>query len=59
MEISNERRQKKEEVELVCQECGSKKNVSTDFDPYAQEIGGKDIEVTLCEECFTESIMDI
>ena len=55
----NDVRPEEEPDVLVCEECGSKENVQKDFDPYALEINDKEIEVTLCADCYQERVWDI
>lgn len=54
------RMKKKVEPEvLVCDDCGTKEGVRETTCPYASEIGNKEIEITVCDNCYRERAMDI
>jgi hypothetical protein len=45
---------------LTCDRCGvQSEDVQTCIDPYDQEINDKEVEVTLCHNCYQERIWDI
>lgn len=43
-----------------CDDCGKEKvDVKETICPYAEEINGKEITCTLCDDCYHERCMDI
>ena len=40
------------ESELVCEDCGTNKDVKKTLCPYELEIHGKEIEITVCNSCY-------
>ena len=51
--------QQENNIPLVCECCGSTKNVSLCFSPYAEEIYDILIPEIICDECLYEECMDI
>ena len=46
-------------VKLVCEDCGSLKNVTKGICPYDDDIHNKKTEVILCEKCYHDRAQDI
>jgi hypothetical protein len=45
---------------LKCEDCGKEdETVEHTTCPYAEEISGKIVPVTICSECYHQSCMDI
>ena len=51
--------EKKTNEPLICESCGTEKNVKETLNPYALEISGREVEVRLCDHCYREYVMDI
>ncbi|MBD3004570.1 hypothetical protein [Streptomyces sp. 5-10] len=47
------------EPELICDVCGTTEGVRETYEPYAAEIRGEFIEMTLCWECDLDLAQDI
>jgi hypothetical protein len=45
---------------LLCDSCGIiSEDVKLSVDPYSLELNDESVEMNLCEECYTERLMDI
>jgi len=45
--------------DLVCEGCGTTKNVTLKRDPYGYEIYDRENIIPLCDNCYHERVMDI
>ena len=45
---------------LTCEGCNrAKKDVQTCNDPYALDVYNEEVEVNLCDDCYSERVADI
>lgn len=47
---------------LKCEDCGRTEEVvvvSVGFCPYMEDVGGEQVQATLCEDCYGERAADI
>lgn len=44
---------------LVCDDCGTTKDVMDTFCPYAQDVNNTDVPALLCPECYRQRCLDI
>lgn len=45
---------------LVCEECGIENNtVEARIDPYIRDLFGEEIEIIVCDNCYTKMSDDI
>lgn len=52
-----------ESIELYCDDCGvsqtKNESVRETTCPFAEEISGREVQVTLCDDCYKERLWDI
>ena len=48
-----------ESANLVCDDCGTTKNVSNTECPFSLEINNEHVKMNLCDNCYHERLMDI
>lgn len=46
------------EDKLKCEDCG-KLGAHRTICPYAEEIGGEQVDITVCDNCYHQRAMDI
>jgi len=57
MIIYQERKVKMEK--LVCEDCGTTKDVTKGICPYQQDVNNEEVEAILCDKCYYERCQDI
>ena len=50
---------KNKDKKLVCQDCGTEKNVQETVCPFAQEMSGTEVQIIVCNNCYRERVWDI
>ena len=44
---------------LVCEDCGTTKDVTKGICPYQQDVNNEEVEAILCDKCYYERCQDI
>jgi len=47
---------------MKCERCGKDNTqvlISKSIDPYIREMFGEEIEITLCDECYSDRVMSV
>jgi len=57
--MTHEPKPQKTKKPIICDDCGTDKDVKQTICPFQDDVYGKRVKVKLCDKCYHERCMDI